>query len=294
MDESEKRRQLKVYFFHFEKPEKPQKSSDTQKLIAYGILIFLVGCFLLSVERVGLMLGPLGVFFGGAMIYAGISQRSKDKRKEAEYRESLKEYQEGLENWGLTESDLEQTPSGQQVDNWLREDLESIREHALNEELGLVREELKRDPLVIYGPLFWETYGIPVDELAYVREEPSDILRFSCYRVVCVFLTDARVATYSCDFNFLRNARVGEKVVEYLYRDIVSVSTEEISTNYTLPDGKTLQHAKVFRLAVASGDSIQVVVSSPQLKDMLNGTPNVENQDENVRVIREMLRTKKG
>jgi hypothetical protein len=304
MNENKKRKQIRAYFFPFDKPddkpEKPTSDSGAAALIVVGIILGLIGCGVSSSSEqicAGIVLAfvGMGVAIGG--FSADAKQKSKNTKYEKsleEYRKSLKKYNERLENWGITESDLEKKPTGQQIDVWLQEDLVSIEEDALTYKLDLVRDQLKRDPLVIYGPLYWETYGIPDEELVYVKESPTNVLRFSCYRVVVVFLTESRVATYSCNFNFLRNARVGEKTVEYLYQDIVSVSTEEMSTNYSLPAGKTLQRAKVFRLAVASGDTIEVVVNSPQLKDILEGTLNLEDQDKNVQVIREMLRTKKG
>lgn len=294
MDESKKRKQIRAYFFPYDRPEKPESSSTGTTLIIIGIAMALSSWVLLSQDAVDAFRAGIAFLAGVGLFVWGTQRNATEKSDKAKYEKSLEKYNDRLSEWGLKESDLKESPSGQQIDAWLQEDLQNITEDALTHKLGLVRDQLKRDPLVIYGPLLWTTYGIPDEDLVYAREKPSNTLRFSCYRIVVVFLTDARVATYSCNFNFLRNARVGEKTVEYLYQDIVSVSTEEVSTNYSLPDGKTLQRAKVFRLAVASGDRIEVVVNSPQLKDMLDGTLNLEDQDQNVRIIREMLRTKKG
>lgn len=295
MDESKKRKQIRAYFFPYDRPEKPEATNTGTALIVIGVLVALFSCVFFSQGDAGMACLAVIVFLVGAgLVAAGAGQASKENADRAKYQKSLDKYNDRLSEWGVGDLDLKNPPSGQQIDTWLQEDLQNITEDALTHKLGLVRDQLKRDPLVIYGPLLWTTYGIPDEDLVYAREKPSNTLRFSCYRIVVVFLTDARVATYSCNFNFLRNARVGEKTVEYLYQDIVSVSTEEVSTNYSLPDGKTLQRAKVFRLAVASGDRIEVVVNSPQLKDMLDGTLNLEDQDQNVRIIREMLRTKKG
>ena len=206
------------------------------------------------------------------------------------YREALQNRQELAKKWDLTEDDLALEPSVAQIDAWLKEDLDLAVQRALDR-LGLVRDELVREPLVIYGPLFWTTDGIPDDELVAVKL--VDTLRFSCYQLVVVCLSAERIATYSANFNFLRYVFLNEKTVEYLYRDIVSVSTEEKSTNYSLPNGKTLRRTQVFRLVVP-GDSIEVVINSPEIKDLLGGTPQLSDHEKSVRVIREMLRTKKG
>lgn len=305
MDKRKKRRQIRAYFFPYDRPEKPPEKSKGYYqgkgyvVIGAGILLFTLYMAITFAFNDHIREGICSVLIlatVGIVAISGGLLLQKSPGEHTEYEKSLKGYRSRLREWGLTETDMEAVPSGQQIDAWLREDLENITEYALTKKLGLTYAELEdtRDPLVIYGPLYWTTPGIPDKELVYVKEKPSNILRFSCYRVVIVFLTRDWVATYSCNFNFLRNARLGEKTVEYLYRDIVSVSTEEVSTNYTLPDGKKLQRAKIFRLSVANGERIEVTTNSPQLKDMLGGTLNLGDQDKSVRVIREMIRSKKG
>lgn len=196
-----------------------------------------------------------------------------------------------LEKWGITEEDIANTPHVSQIDTWLAEDMKNVITKALDR-LGLVREELIKEPMLIYGPLFWSTYGIPDEEIVNVKIDDGT-LRFSCYQLVVVCLSAERIATYSASFNFLRNVFVNEKTIEFLYRDIVSVSTEEKSTNYNLPDGKTLRRAQVFRLVVP-GDNIEVVINSLEIKELLGGEAILSDHDKSVRVIREMLREKKG
>lgn len=277
-DNTTRRKQIRAYFFPLDKPDDGWKN-----LLIGGGVAFLLGLFFSSVSTV---LGVLLILGGLLVAWSGASAWWN------EYTPAMNKWSKLLSDWGLTESDLKTSPSGQQIDQWLQEDLNSVIDLALKK-LGLIADELIREPMIIYGPLFWTTYGIPDNEVVYVKDK-SGTLRFSCYQTVVVCLSEARIATYSANLNFLRYAFVGEKAIEFLYQDIVSVSTEEISTNYTLPNGKTLRRAQVFRLAVASRDNIEVVVNSPEIRDLLHGQPKLSSHDESVRVIREMLRTKKG
>jgi len=262
-ENSDKRKQIRAYFF-------PLKKSDA---ISQNIL----ACFLWVI---GL---PLLIAWGfGLVVWLAATGRK-----------GLGYYGKQLEKWGLKESDLTKLPSSKQIDQWLDEDLEAVIDLALNK-LGLVREEVNkiRPPMVIYGPLLWSTIGIPDDEIV-VAKDSNKTLRFSCYQLVVVCLTESRISVYSANFNFLRNVFVSERVVEFLYQDIVSVSTEEIATNYTLPDGQVMRRAQIFRLAVPGGDNFEVVVSSPEIRYLLGGEPKLTNHVQSVNAIRELWRSKK-
>jgi hypothetical protein len=226
------------------------------------------------------------------------ADKSKDPSsltyKVAQNRKEIETYNNNLKAWGLTEDELfeKNMPSLDEIWLWLMEDLDKTKKLALNK-LGLDEEtDLVQEPIIIYGPLFWTTPGINNHELVSVKDAEGKIY-FSAYQLVIVCLSEERIATYSANFNFLRSAFFGEKTVEYLYQDIVSVSTEEKSTNYNLPGGKTLRRAQIFRLAVPSGDNVEVVTSSPEIIDLLGGEPRLTNHDQSVRAIREMLRSKK-
>lgn len=288
----EKRLRIRAFFFPLSKPEEPDDAWwGTMGKILFGVVIvgiilaIIEGSWLIGIISVfgGMGLGFLGDWLDSELL--GITKKRTKYTKKKEERDNL------LAKWGLTE-DLVNQPKRAPIFQWLNEDMQTVTQRALHN-LGLTKEELVRDPMVIYGPLFWTTYGIPDDELVTVNLTDGSIL-FSCYQLVVVCLSAERIATYSANFNFLRYAFLNEKSVEYLYQDIVSVSTEEKSTNYNLPNGKTMRRAQIFRLAVPSGDNIEVVINSPEIRDLLGGEPKLSNHDQSVRVIREMLRTKKG
>jgi len=286
VDDTQKRKRIRAYFFTMPKPS--HKTFDW-RLAIYMAAVLGIGCGFIGTmfggSRSGniIIMSAIGIVIG--LFTTDFAFRTRAKRSQDAYLKSISE-------WGVNESDLQPKPTGVDIDHWLSEDLNKMLPLALDK-LGLEREELLRDPLLIYGPLFWRTPGIPERDIVGLKDEDG-IVRFSCYRVVIICLSDTRVSSYSSNYNFLRDTLVGENTVEYVYRDIVSVSTEERASNYDLPDGKVLRHAQFFRLAVASGDSIEVAITSPEIRDLFGGDPMPTHHEKTVRVIREMLREKKG
>ena len=289
-----KRLPIRAFFFPFPKPIEPNNNwlnwlNRLYVALMIGAVLAIVYGIITGEYETGLpaslgFLVSMGwLFWFDKTILLATSERKLYKERKEQWNNSLKK-------WGLTEELFEQNQEVPIFD-WLKEDMQTVIQRALNS-LGLTKQELLREPMVIYGPLFWSTYGIPDDELLTVKFTDGSIV-FSCYQLVVVCLSAERIATYSADFNFLRYAFLNEKSVEYLYRDIVSVSTEEKSTNYSLPNGKTMRRAQIFRLAVP-GDNIEIVINSPEIRDLLGGKPKLSDHEQSVRVIREMLRTKKG
>lgn len=90
----------------------------------------------------------------------------------------------------------------------------------------------------------------------------------------------------------MRNSIVQEAAKEFLYQDVVSVSTEEVMSNYKFTNGESLSIRRQFKLAV-SADIIIVSIASPEIREKLGAEPTLSNHDESVRAIREMLRSKK-
>jgi len=74
---------------------------------------------------------------------------------------------------------------------------------------------------------------------------------------------------------------------------VVSVSTQEVSSNYQLPDGQKLVHVQEFRLSVASGESIRVTINPYQIAKNEKAQLPPTGAEKAVSVLRTMLRTKK-
>lgn len=303
-DNSEKRKQIRAYFFRHEMPLRPQDIEVNQW---YVLGICAVSALFLAFATNTINLSNLSRDFAWNVLVVGIISaliyfpaffiirfyiKSARTRPDYEFQEQQKKYHDLLQKWTLKEADLKYRPNEAQIDTWLQEDFLASVTYALNK-LGLVREELVRDPLIITGPIIWEIPSVTKDEIVVVKGH-DNTLRFSCHRIVVICLSESRIASFSANFNFLKNVFLGERSEEYLYQDIVAVRTEEKSTNYNLADGKVLKSVQVFRLTVASGDSIEVAVNSSEIREIYGAEAAHNNYDGTVQVIREMLREKKG
>jgi len=182
-------------------------------------------------------------------------------------------------------------PSDEEIDTWLHEDINNLV-NASYEKLGLAKEQIIRDPLIIFSPIYWVTKGVPANEILY-RKGKDKVLRFAVYQVTIFLLADHLLASYICDYNFIRKISLNERTYEYHYQDIVSVTTEETSGSYKLPDGARFVLAQKFRLSVSSGESIEVVINPQTIADTFSGTLQPTGAERAVQVIRTMLRSKK-
>jgi hypothetical protein len=181
-------------------------------------------------------------------------------------------------------------PSDQAIDEWFNEDTARIAEGSLDK-LGLMRDQVKRT-LPLSGPILWPTNGVPNGDLRWKKGKDRE-LRFAVNHVIVIQLTDQLLSVYSCDFNSLKNRILNEETEEYYYRDIVSVSTAELSGDHKLPGGKSAAQARAFRISVVSGESLDVIITLPTLSKRTGGTIPTSDAENAVRMIRTMLRDKK-
>ncbi|HYK22008.1 MAG TPA: hypothetical protein VEV42_14810 [Pyrinomonadaceae bacterium] len=180
--------------------------------------------------------------------------------------------------------------SDKTVDEWFNEDKERIAESSLDK-LGLIADQVRRT-LTLTGPILWPTNGVPHKDLRWKKGKDRE-LRLAVNRVTVIHLTDQMLSVYSCDFNSLKNRILNEETEEYYYRDIVSVSTAELSSDHKLPGGKSLAQARAFRISVVSGEGLEVIISLPTLSKRTGGTIPTSDAENAVRMIRTMLRDKK-
>lgn len=254
MNEETKRKMLRAYF------APPPKLSPAVLTIALGVLgIFM---FLANTDQMGVC----GAF-GLVLIVAGVLWFMSLKNKKGAL------------------------PTDQQVDEWLAEDLRQVVNKSLDK-LGLLNEQVVGEPLMINGPILWATNGVPKEDLLW-KKGADNLVRFAVHRITVIQLADQLLGAYAADFNFLKNVTLNERTDEYHYKDVVSVSTQEVSTSYTLPNGVSMVSAQAFKLSVASGESISVTINSTKLAQVTGGTILTTGAEKAVQVIRTMLREKK-
>jgi len=182
-------------------------------------------------------------------------------------------------------------PGDQTVDAWLIDDIEHLKKRSMDR-LNIEEAELIRDSVVIRGPILWSTHGVPTKELVW-KKGKDERIRFSINSVTVVHLTENKLSSYQCDYNFIRDVPLNERDDEFHYRDVVAVSTRDDSTNYTLPNGILMKQAQLFKLAVSSGDSIQVIVNSSDLVEFTGGSMLDTGLDNAVKALRKVLGEKK-
>lgn len=183
-------------------------------------------------------------------------------------------------------------PSDHQIDQWLYEDLKEISKHAL-QKLDLSTELLTtEEPLRVLGPILWSISGIADKELLW-KKGKDEYVRFSVYSVVLIYTAEYLLAAYECDYNMLKNVTLNENTYEFHYQDIVSVTTHETSTSYTLPNNEKMVVGQEFKVSVP-GESINVIIDSQALFKITKGDMYYKDEvEKTVQRLRNLLRDKK-
>lgn len=182
---------------------------------------------------------------------------------------------------------LKDVPSDRTIDAWLIDDIKELEERSLKR-LNIDRTQLRRDPIIIRGPILWKTPGVPDKDIRW-KKGKDKYIRFSINSITIIHLTEYKLSSYQCVYNFMRAVPLNERDDEFYYRDVVAVSTRDESTNYTLPNGILMKHAQIFKLSVSSGDSIQAIVNSSDLLNYTGGTMPDTGLDDAVKALRKVL-----
>ena len=184
-------------------------------------------------------------------------------------------------------------PDDAQVDAWIAEDMQKLVKQAIYK-MGLDPDPNMQagTPLIVRGPVLWQTHGVPATDLLWTRGKDG-VIRFAINRITVFNTAHDQLGAYKCDFTFLKGYPLNEETREFYYKDIVSVSTEEESTNFTLPNNVAMVTAQAFRLAVSSGDRISVITNPYKIAELTQGKIPDAGAERVVQVIRTMLRGKK-
>lgn len=183
--------------------------------------------------------------------------------------------------------------SDRQVDQWLQAGINKLAAES-RQKLGLSERDIIGEPLIVKGPILWETFGIDKNDLVW-KVGDDETVRFGIYGVTIIQLTERHLGAFSCDYNFLKDVALNSATEEFHYQDVVSVSTKEQDSSYTLPTGAKLTRAQMFRLTVASGDAVEVAIGASKIGEITGSERIPETGAEKaVSVIRTMLREKKA
>lgn len=185
----------------------------------------------------------------------------------------------------------EARPSDNQMDEWLQEDIKSLRPRALKK-LGFDEDEVKSEEITITGPIVWQAKGVPYEDILW-RVGFDGITRFANYKILIFFITDKGFGIYECIYSLLKNVALNENTNEYFYKNITRVGTREESyTNYILPNGQKLVSSELFALDVAGKPGVEVVLSDPAIEQFTGGTVPTSRAEVAVNAIKKLVREK--
>jgi len=219
-------------------------------LIIGGVL-FLIGFKVIALLFIGLILAGIG----GFVIY---------------------NYNKGL-------------PTDKQIDEWLNEDIQIILKSKPLGKLGIDESQLVAESLAIPGPVFWVERGVDANEIVW-KKGKDNYHRYSVWVLQLFVFTENFLGSYKCTYNSIRNAVVNESSNEFFYKDVVSVKTEEDSSNLTLKTGQAMVHAMAFQLNL-SGDKVRVFINNNSAQISPEWTGKIDSA---VQAIRTMIRQKKS
>jgi hypothetical protein len=204
-------------------------------------------------------------------------------------------------------------PTEAEFDEWLSEDLEELFERARGA-LKISPEDVIAEPILIGpGHLFM---GWPAASRINAEHLPPNawragtdgVLRVGAFSYQVFFPTEKSLASFWCVYDFCEGKSYNERTEEFFYRDVVSVGTRaqefdierseragllglrKEAKRYTFGDFES------FRLTVAGGDFIEVLVKCAEPQRMLlkrEASLPSGPYEEAVAAVRKLLRERK-
>ncbi len=228
---------------------------------AFGvpIVLILAGLFMLSIQDIAFIGAVVGIV-GGIWLVAQIISAAS-------------------------------TPTDSKFDEWFDDDMGRLIQRSIGR-LNMDMSQLIREPLLIRGPILWEVPGVSRRELLSKTGKDKSA-RYNVNNITVIHMTQHKLSVYQCDYNFMRGAPLNECDYEYFYKDVVSVASSVISTNYTLPNNHVMKRADAFSLGVASGDHITVIINSQDLVKFTGGVAPDTGLDVAVKALRKKISEEK-
>jgi hypothetical protein len=196
----------------------------------------------------------------------------------------------------------EPKPSDDQMDQWLREDVEYITRRAARRLRLNARLQRDGGDLVVPEQI---VVGIPEPNepgagKIRVRLGEDRQLRADHYTVLILFLTDKMVSTYRCVTNFVTSNLILDETREYHYTDIVGVSSSSIPMNGPIQNlvdvvsgtATDISLAHQFSLSIVSGESLRVVTGFGGRFEQAGGTVVWRGNEHALKIIQTMVRSR--
>lgn len=154
-------------------------------------------------------------------------------------------------------------PTDADIDAAVTSQLSDLKQRALNK-LGLDEDEVKEvAPIVIHGYVYQNSLITQGKDMEY---------RSNKYQAIMFLFSSNEVHCYTYDFSLTDNSQ-RESTDVYFYKDIVSVSTQTESTDYSVGKNKSIKvDCEYFKLTTTGGTSISCTVRNPdETQRSING-----------------------
>lgn len=186
---------------------------------------------------------------------------------------------------------IQDKPSDQQMDAWLKEDLAALDTVSLNKG-GLDESQTVGESVKLYGPCL----NVSAATARY-KVGKDKIVRYTPVHVGVMHFVKDQLFWYGTDFDRTTGKALNESTDEYFYKDVVSVSTKAQSGTVQLTKKRSLQYtgAESFTLTTSGGTSISLTLNEPSVAQALKGDRmQASEADKSVQKVRSMLREKKA
>lgn len=190
-------------------------------------------------------------------------------------------------------------PSDQKIDDWLKEDVQELREKALKM-LDLEEKDIQSSrPLQLAGPLLHTTPHVRREHLRF-RRGRDRCYRVSVNRVLILLPTKDYLGVYRVIYDSIRNMTFHPEATEYAYRNVVAVKyggeadafQGEDQNRLTTKNGEQVVPTQYFSISISNGESFGVPVRAQVAKDQSATEPPMTELEQTVKAIKKLLQPK--
>ncbi len=151
--------------------------------------------------------------------------------------------------------------------------------------------------IIIPYPVFNYTDHIKANNIHRKKSELNPktgkyFYNYSFWNIQVLVLNKGIMNFYFCSYNLLNNQIINERSKEYVYNDIVSVSTEGKHINFVSKWNKgTIEEISVIDVTNYSGEKLSIIAGMPSLKQPQQTVVDAEQISQ---AIRHILRSTKS
>jgi hypothetical protein len=165
--------------------------------------------------------------------------------------------------------------SDSEFDSFKDNQIEKLIDKALNK-LSISKEDLIKQPDVIYGPNWYEIpETISFEELEIVKKGNDAKFRYVFFNIAILFYSEKQLLLYSVKYNIALEEITKTATDEYFYKDVIGVSADEDS----------------FTLKTSGGSALEIEFQKPAYRRFKIDASDAE---ETVKSLRKILREVKS